>query len=95
MVGFALTGFERPIPDRQSDMIQAYQTQVSRQDIQELHTYPAAAICAKSFSVIQVSQCCFRTLLAVELSTYWPNVHSSTMRSSPVLSKIVGVIHGW
>ena len=29
MVGLALTGFERPIPDRQSDVIQAYQMQIS------------------------------------------------------------------
>lgn len=58
-------------------------------------TYPAAAMSMKSCSVIHESQWFFRAERAVLPSWYWANVHSSTIALTPVLSKRLGVIHGY
>lgn len=59
------------------------------------HNHPAAAMAAKSASVIQASQWAVRVCLATFRSCNWPNVHSSTISGFPVLSKRLGVIHGY
>lgn len=58
------------------------------------NTNPAAAMEAKSDSVIHVSQCFLSAAVATFGSWSWPNVHSSTMASFPVASNNDGVIHG-
>lgn len=59
------------------------------------HTHPAAAMAAKSASVIQVSQWAVRVCFATFRSCNCPNVHSSTISGLPVLSNRLGVIHGY
>lgn len=56
--------------------------------------HPAAAIAAKSASVIQVFQWFVSVCCAVFLFCNAPNVHSSTMFAFPVLSNRLGVIQG-
>jgi hypothetical protein len=58
-------------------------------------TYPAAAIAAKSLSVMKVFQCSMRAPLAT--TGFWNSqkVHSSMILESPVASNRLGVIQGY
>jgi len=84
-----------PVSDWQSDVIETTNENKPRVAYMNYKMYPAAAMAAKSASVIQVFQWASKTLEATEWSWYWQNVHSSMILGSPVTSKREGVIHGW
>ncbi len=89
-----------PVSDRQPYMVEPIEHIISSNtpvthDMVIASTHPAAAIAAKSDSVIQVFQWFWRTLNAVALLWNCPNVYSSTIWGFPVLSKMEGVIQGW
>lgn len=58
-------------------------------------TYPTLAMSAKSSSVMNVSQCCFKAAYAMPLSWYRPKVYSSTIRVSFVLPNREGVVNDY
>lgn len=93
-VRLARRDFEGPVSDGDANVIEPANLSVQETKLNATLHYPAAAICAMSFSVIQVFQWLVRTLVASVRSTNCPKVHSSMTRESPVLSKIEGVIHG-
>jgi hypothetical protein len=95
-VWFTRPDLEGPITNGYPNMVETGSPfRRKARNVRRRWTNPAAAMAAKSASVIQVLQCLIKAVWATARFWYKQKVHSSMILSLFVLSNTLGVIHDW